>query len=173
MAEINTDYGIFDKLYDWWTNSNYFGNTPSTLTGQNYTYYNPNPYAGPQGYTNSYGQSAQNANDLSLNQNSDYNDVGWGQSLKNTMANVQPFLSAGQSLFSIYNSMQKTKVAKEGLAEARRQNTINNYLALKNLTNNVKSYNNRLYDILRARGSFESGDANKYNEQYNNQKLSI
>ena len=173
MAEINTDYDIFDKLSDWWNNSNFFGNTPSTLTGQNYTYYNPNPYSGLQGYTNSYSQFAQNANDLSLNQNSNYNDIGWGQSLNNTMANIQPFMKAGQSLFSIYNSMQKMKLAKEGLAETKRQNTINNYLALKNLANNVKSYNNRLYDILRARGSFESGDVNKYNDQYNNQKLSI
>lgn len=173
MAEINTDYGIFDKLYDWWTNSNYFGNTPSTLTGQNYTYYNPNPYAGPQGYTNSYNQFAQNANALSLNQNSDYNNVGWGQSLKNTMANVQPFLSAGSNIYGIYNSMQQMKLAKEGLAEAKRQNAFNRYVTQKNLANNVQSYNNRLYDILRARGSFESGDVNKYNDQYNNQKLSM
>ena len=65
------------------------------------------------------------------------------------------------------------KLAKEGLAEAKRQNAFNRYVTQKNLANNVQSYNNRLYDILRARGSFESGDVNKYNDQYNNQKLSM
>lgn len=173
MSDINTDAGFFDKLADWWNSSNFFGNSPTTLTGQNYTYYNPNPLAGPQGYTNSYGQFSQTANDLSLNQKSDLSDLGWGQSLNNTMANIAPFMKVGQSIFSIYNSMQQMKQAKEGLKETRQQNAFNRYVTMKNLANNVKSYNNRLYDILRARGSFESGDVNKYNDQYNKQKLSM
>lgn len=81
---------------------------------------------------------------------------GWG----NILQGAGNILNAGTNLWSAY---QSNKLMRD-------QFNWNKALAQTNLTNQTNAFNNNLYDKYRARGLFETGNANQYMDQYNKYK---
>lgn len=81
---------------------------------------------------------------------------GWG----NILQGAGNIFNAGTNLWSAY---QSNKLLRD-------QFNWNKALAQTNLTNQTNAFNNNLYDKYRARGLFETGNADQYMDQYNKYK---
>lgn len=81
---------------------------------------------------------------------------GWG----NILSGAGDILNAGMNVYSALQANDQMK----------RQFNWSKKLAQTNLTNQTNAFNNNLYDKYRARGLFETGNADQYMDQYNKYK---
>lgn len=81
---------------------------------------------------------------------------GWG----NILNGVSNLFNMGTGL---YSAIQANNLMKDQFNWSKK-------LAQTNLTNQTNAFNNNLYDKYRARGLFETGNADQYMDQYNKYK---
>lgn len=81
---------------------------------------------------------------------------GWG----NILNGANNLFNMGTSL---YSAIQANNLMKDQFNWSKK-------LAQTNLTNQTNAFNNNLYDKYRARGLFETGNADQYMDQYNKYK---
>ena len=97
--------------------------------------------------------------DLNINNNSDTTQFGF---------NIPTFtlgLNALTSLGGLYNAFNLSNLANK-------QYNLQKDILNTNLNNQIKSYNTALEDQLRARAAMETGNANAYDDQIEQRKLS-
>ena len=97
--------------------------------------------------------------DLNINNNSDTTQFGF---------NIPTFtlgLNALTSLGGLYNAFNLNNLANK-------QYNLQKDVLNTNLNNQIKSYNTALEDQLRARAAMETGNANAYDDQIEQRKLS-
>lgn len=81
---------------------------------------------------------------------------GWG----NILNEASNLFNMGTGL---YSAIQANNLMKDQFNWSKK-------LAQTNLTNQTNAFNNNLYDKYRARGLFETGNADQYMDQYNKYK---
>lgn len=103
---------------------------------------------------------------------------GLGSGLKNTFLNsdgswnLQNIGAGIQGLGSLASAFGNLYMGNKALKFAKDQFNFQKDLANTNLNNSIKSYNTKLGDIANTRSVMETGSTGKYDNWYNDNKLS-
>lgn len=103
---------------------------------------------------------------------------GFNNGLKNTFLNsdgswnLQNIGAGIQGLGSLASAFGNLYMGNKALKFAKDQFNFQKDLANTNLNNSIKSYNTKLGDIANTRSVMETGSIGKYDNWYNNNKLS-